>query len=157
MRGGKHRCIRSNCMAFDATPSPPAYILPRSLDDALSYRVVLAGEMTQAQDVKVRAMHHIRNAVVNKALRFYKIYNDIFRSVTVDESRFSLSTYDSFFIAAPTEDSRTADREGERITGSRDNYCAETESEELEVVERAVGFVAADVTVDKIGPRLLRK
>jgi hypothetical protein len=28
MRGGRHRCIRSHCVGFDATPGPPVSLLP---------------------------------------------------------------------------------------------------------------------------------
>ncbi|KAG6946839.1 hypothetical protein JG688_00015818, partial [Phytophthora aleatoria] len=72
MRGGKHRCISSHCMAFDATPCPPACLLPRSLNSDSTYRVVLAGEMTELQKAKICKMHRIRHDVVKQALTFYK-------------------------------------------------------------------------------------
>ncbi|KAG6944003.1 hypothetical protein JG687_00018113 [Phytophthora cactorum] len=70
MRGGKHRCISSHCMAFDATPSPPACLLPRSVDGVSSYRVVLAGTMAERQDAQVRKMHLICYPVVKRLLKF---------------------------------------------------------------------------------------
>ncbi|KAG6944833.1 hypothetical protein JG688_00016889 [Phytophthora aleatoria] len=61
MRGGRHRCIRSHCIAFDSSPGPPILLLPRSIDDVASFRVVLVGEFTPSQSSKVRKMHRIRN------------------------------------------------------------------------------------------------
>ncbi|GMF12525.1 unnamed protein product [Phytophthora lilii] len=43
MRGGRHKCIRSHCIAFDCKPAPFASLLPRSLEEVAAYRVVLVG------------------------------------------------------------------------------------------------------------------
>lgn len=32
MRGGRYRAIPSHCIVFDATPGPPATMLPRRID-----------------------------------------------------------------------------------------------------------------------------
>lgn len=68
MRGGLHKAIRPHCMIFDAAPGPPATLLPRKLDDACTYRVILAGSMTAAQIEKVRKLHLVRHQVVKDQL-----------------------------------------------------------------------------------------
>jgi hypothetical protein len=72
MRGGRHRSIRSHCIAFDCTPGPPILFLPRSIEDVASYRVVMVGEFTSEQTSKVRKMHRIRNIKVRELLEFYQ-------------------------------------------------------------------------------------
>ncbi|KAF1778538.1 hypothetical protein GQ600_18500 [Phytophthora cactorum] len=72
MRRGRHRCIRSHCLAFDCTPGPPLLLLPRSLEDVTSYRVVMVGDFTEGQVRKVRKMHRIRNDIVRGVFSFYK-------------------------------------------------------------------------------------
>ncbi|KAG6960177.1 hypothetical protein JG687_00008372 [Phytophthora cactorum] len=61
MRGGRHRCIISYCIAFDSSPGPPILLLPRSIEYVASFRVVLVGEFTPSPSSKVRKMHRIRN------------------------------------------------------------------------------------------------
>ncbi|KAG6960300.1 hypothetical protein JG687_00008296 [Phytophthora cactorum] len=61
MWGGRHRCIRSHCMAFDSTPGPPMSILPRSLDGVTSYRAVMVGDFTEGLMSKVSKIHQIRS------------------------------------------------------------------------------------------------
>ncbi|KAG3195254.1 hypothetical protein PC128_g8648 [Phytophthora cactorum] len=63
MWGGRHRCIRSHCMAFDSTPGPPMSILPRSLDGVTSYRAVMVGDFTEGLMSKVSKIHQIRSKV----------------------------------------------------------------------------------------------
>lgn len=154
MRGGKHRCIRSHCMAFDATPCPPACLLPRSLNAERAYRVVLAGEMTELQVDKIRKMHLIRQQVVKDALEFYKKENQLFHGVEVDENAF-VDNADAWsdrnnelFIVAEERPAGGIDRDGEGIEGSRDDCRATSAEEELEVLERSVGFVAADIPAE---------
>ncbi|GMF25955.1 unnamed protein product [Phytophthora lilii] len=81
MRGGRHRCIRSHCVAFDCTPGPPITLLPRSLGDVESYRVVMVGEFTEAQTKKIKKMHRIRNELVRNVFNFYKTYNHLYDNV----------------------------------------------------------------------------
>ncbi|KAF1779093.1 hypothetical protein GQ600_17510 [Phytophthora cactorum] len=53
IRGGRHRCIRSYCIAFDSSPGPSILLLPRSIEDVTSFQVVLVGEFTPSQSSKV--------------------------------------------------------------------------------------------------------
>jgi hypothetical protein len=89
MRGGVHRSIRSHCLAFDCTPGPAATLLPIPVDDATSYRVVLAGPFTTEQQARVRQMHRVRRPVVEQVLRFYKRHNALYNGVAVDCSGLS--------------------------------------------------------------------
>jgi hypothetical protein len=86
MRGGRHRCIRSHCLAFDCTPGAPISLLPRSIDDVSSYRVVMVGDFTIGQDAKVKRMHRIRNDRVKSVFIFYKAYNHLNESVLPNEA-----------------------------------------------------------------------
>ncbi|KAG6945653.1 hypothetical protein JG687_00017152 [Phytophthora cactorum] len=52
MRGGRHRCIRSHCIAFDCTPAPPILLLPRSIQEVKSYRVVMPNNQLYANVVR---------------------------------------------------------------------------------------------------------
>ncbi|KAF1773097.1 hypothetical protein GQ600_26585 [Phytophthora cactorum] len=70
MRGGRHRCIRSYCIAFDSSPGPPILLLPRSIEYVASFRVVLVGEFTPSPSSKVRKMHRIRNLKVRDMIKF---------------------------------------------------------------------------------------
>lgn len=89
--GWQHRCIRTHSMAFDSNPSPPVCLLPRPLSGSTAYRVVIAGEMTDAQEAKVRKMQRIRHEKVRKALAFYKKYNILYSEIEVDEDYFQQS------------------------------------------------------------------
>ncbi|KAG6969454.1 hypothetical protein JG687_00003206 [Phytophthora cactorum] len=81
MRGGRHRCIRWHCLAFDCTPGPPLLLLPRSLEDVTSYRIVMAGYFTEGQVRKVRKMHRNRNGIVRGVFSFYKTHNNLYDNV----------------------------------------------------------------------------
>jgi hypothetical protein len=59
MRGGRHRCIRYHCIAFDCTPGSPILLLPRSIEDIESYRIVMVGEVTPAQSEEVRKIREM--------------------------------------------------------------------------------------------------
>ncbi|OWZ10973.1 hypothetical protein PHMEG_00016074 [Phytophthora megakarya] len=85
MRGGKHRCIRSHCMTFDATPCHPVCLLPRPLHEDSAYRVVIAGETTDLQDAKTRTMHQIRQDIVKRSLKLYKEKLIFSAKIVVDE------------------------------------------------------------------------
>lgn len=83
MRGGAHRAIRSHCLAFDATPGPPAMLLPTPMRGVTSYRVVMAGPFTSIQQARVRKMHRVRRVMVEDLLRFYRIHNSLYALVAV--------------------------------------------------------------------------
>ncbi|OWZ02958.1 hypothetical protein PHMEG_00025393, partial [Phytophthora megakarya] len=124
MRGGKHRCIRSHCMAFDATPCPPVCMLPRSICNESTYRVVLAGEMTELQNAKIRKMHQIRQETVKKCLTFYKTENHFFSNIVVDTDTFEGNSdrwgqvNKDIFSVADAFDEQSIDAEGEAPTSN---------------------------------------
>ncbi|KAF1780398.1 hypothetical protein GQ600_21305 [Phytophthora cactorum] len=51
---------------FRLHPRTTLLLLPRSLEDVTSYRVVMVGDFTEGQVRKVRKMHRIRNDVVQQ-------------------------------------------------------------------------------------------
>lgn len=87
MRGGAHRAIRCHCLAFDATPGPPAMLLSTPMRGVTSYRVVMAGPFTSIQQARVRKMHRVRRVRVEDLLRFYRIHNSLYAHVAVDCSQ----------------------------------------------------------------------
>ncbi|KAF1782178.1 hypothetical protein GQ600_27192 [Phytophthora cactorum] len=85
MRGGRHRCIRSHCIAFDFLRAT-ILLLPRSIEDVASFRVVLVGEFTPSQSSKLRKMHRIRNLKVRDMFKFYRENNHLYADVVPNES-----------------------------------------------------------------------
>jgi hypothetical protein len=148
MRGGRHRCIRSHCIAFDCTPGPPASLLPRSMDDVSSYRVVLVGELTSAQATRVRKMHNIRNKRVRELMAYYKMNNHLYADITENEAALNYEYTDTAIEQAFVE--RIADRGGalddnmdreqENVRGESDGWRLSSEDSECSVIERRMGL-----------------
>lgn len=90
MRGGAHCSIRSHCLAFDATPGPPATLLLIPVGNISSFRVVLAWPFTPEQHARVRQMHRVRRQVVHDVLRFYQQHNKFYDGIVIDSSEISV-------------------------------------------------------------------
>ncbi|KUF95473.1 cation-transporting ATPase 13A4 [Phytophthora nicotianae] len=144
MRGGAHRSLRSHCMAFDATPGPPATLLPATLDKLSSYRVVVAGSLTSTQIAKIRNLHVVRGAMVHKLLRFYKEHNEFYKSVQIDER--CVSSFSDHAVAESVLDFHTSVPPSVVSRVDRDQARVGTESDlsledEGELIERSIVFV----------------
>lgn len=63
---------------------------------------------------------------------------------------------DRNFIVAADSNADNIDREVEGIAGSRENCHANTEEDEVEVVETVVGFVVADFPVEADREKMLK-
>ncbi|KAF1784370.1 hypothetical protein GQ600_14432 [Phytophthora cactorum] len=61
-------------------------LLPRSIEDVASFRVVLVGEFTPSQSSKLRKMHRIRNLKVRDMFKFYRENNHLYADVVPNES-----------------------------------------------------------------------
>jgi len=144
MRGGIHRAIRSHCLAFDATPGPPATLLPSRLDGVSVYRVVLAGPFTTAQQARMRKLNRVRRSIVDDLLAFYCANNPFYAGIAVDCSRLEEDQV-PIGIVYEERDAEVAvddmDVEGERVGGASDRDATTREDE---VMERRVVFVADD-------------
>ncbi|OWZ17210.1 hypothetical protein PHMEG_0008883 [Phytophthora megakarya] len=148
LRGGVHRPIRSHCMAFDATPGPPATLLPRSLDKLGEYRVVVAGQLTADQLDKIRKLHVIRGSKVEGLLRFYVDQNHLYQNVKVSVGSASTTSEpnidDTLFDFVEDEASNLVQRVDEdqaRVGAASDLDVASTPEDENEVIERSIVFV----------------
>jgi hypothetical protein len=142
MRGGCHRAIRSHCLTFDATPGPPATMLPSRMDGKSAYRVVLAGPFTTAQQARTRKMNRVRRAVVEDLLRFYRTNNPLYADVPVDCSRLEEDEVPDGILYEERDADVEADDmdvEGERVGGASDRDATVREDE---VMERRVVFVS---------------
>jgi hypothetical protein len=148
MRGGRHRCIRSHYVAFDCTPAPPVTLLPRSLSDVSSFRVVMVGDFTDPQLQKVKQMHRIRGKHVRALFEFYKENNSFYSDAIYDVH----SMWD--FIDAGLAEQLILEHiedeggvvegalcsEHENVRGQSDAWREISELDELSVVERRIGL-----------------
>jgi hypothetical protein len=148
MRGGSHRSIRSHCMAFDATPGPPATLLPRSLDKLSAYKVVLAGSITDQQLRTIRNLHTVRGSKVESLLRFYKAKNHFYANVSVacaDTSGYSdrrvADTLFNFNDSAASDVVEHVDEDQSRVGVKNDLKVLDSTKDECEMIERSVVFV----------------
>jgi hypothetical protein len=89
IRGGLRKAIKSHLMLFDAVPLPPHYLLPRTLNTKVDYRIILAGSMTHDQKQLIRKQHETRRAVINDILDFYLENNILYEKVRKDLSYLS--------------------------------------------------------------------
>ncbi|KAG1684317.1 hypothetical protein DVH05_028637 [Phytophthora capsici] len=145
MRGGLHRCIRSHCLAFDCTPGPPITLLPRSIDDVSSYRVVMVGEFTDKQVGKVKKMHRIRNQHVKDVFNFYKTYNPLYSSAASSAKALAAQYSDKdiveHFVEHVQEDgnalSDSMSIELESVRGHTDTWAVSNDDEST-VLERRI-------------------
>ncbi|GMF09515.1 unnamed protein product [Phytophthora lilii] len=165
MRGGRHRCIRSHCVAFDCTPGPPITLLPRSLGDVESYRVVMVGEFTeaQAQTKKIKKIHRIRNELVRNVFNFYKTYNHLYDNVfpnnDVLNSYYSDERIAKQLVDCADEDDAYYDEaicvEQASIQGNSDTWhgCS---SDEANVLERRVGLCDASNLATSCDPNMTK-
>ncbi|ETP52798.1 hypothetical protein F442_02241 [Phytophthora nicotianae P10297] len=144
MRGRSHRSIRSHCLVFDATPGPPATLLPIPVDDITSYRVVFAGPFTTEQQASVRQMHRVRRQVVDDVLKFYRQHNGLYEMVTVDCSEVSLEAIAETLIYEDVNadvEVSALDADHNRVGGVSDNDVCRVKSD---IVERRVVFISDD-------------
>jgi hypothetical protein len=154
MRGGAHRAIRSHCLAFDATPGPPATLLPIPIDSVSSYRVVLAGPFTTEQQARVRKMHRVRCQVVEDILRFYRQHNPFYERVAVDCTELPMvAIAENLIVEDADADVEIAEMEAEhdRVGSVSEN---DVSSVETDVVEHRVVFISDDreVTTQDVPP-----
>jgi hypothetical protein len=149
MRGGRHRCIRSHCVAFDCTPGPPITLLPRSIRDVTSYRVVMVGDFTEGQLMKVRKMHRVRAQVVREVFDFYKNFNALYENVFPNADVLNTEKYpdnavdDIFFEYLEDSDEHYQDgisAESENVRGGSDSWCVSGATDESTVLERRVSL-----------------
>jgi len=148
MRGGQHRCIRSHCLAFDCTPGAPISMLPRSIKDVTSYRVVMVGEFTREQASKVKKMHRVRNQQVRDVFNFYKaftrLYDPIVPSDDVLNTELSDEVIDNQFVDHVEDSSEVLNDEVsielESVRGQSDTWPVDLEDERI-VLERRVGLM----------------
>ncbi|OWZ07530.1 hypothetical protein PHMEG_00020066 [Phytophthora megakarya] len=141
MRGGTHRSIRSHCMAFDATPGPPALLLPRSLDKCGSYKVVLAGSLTELQVSKIRHLHRVRGVKVQGLLQFYKSNNPFYAAIPIEQCD-DIQILPGLFDEAPDSDQvGQVDDDQERVGINSDVIRVDSTEDENEIVERGLVFV----------------
>jgi hypothetical protein len=155
MRGGRHRCIRSHCIAYDCTPAPPVCLLPRSMNDVVSYRVVLVGVFTSPQAAQVRKMHRIRKQQVHDVFAFYKQYNHLYAGVAVNESALNSEYTDDDVEGAFLE--HVADPEGnlddamnreqESVRGESDAWRLTHPQDECSVIERRLGLAIDEAPI----------
>ncbi|KAG1709675.1 hypothetical protein DVH05_028649 [Phytophthora capsici] len=144
MRGGAHRAIRSHCLTFDATPGPPAMLLPTPIRDVSSYRVVMAGPFTTTQQARVRKMHRVRRVMIEDLLRFYRVHNSLYTHVSVNCSQLAEDQVPVDMLNEEPDaeiEAEDADLEGSRVGGVFDDDSTVAEDE---VVERRVVFVSDD-------------
>ncbi|OWZ08741.1 hypothetical protein PHMEG_00018667 [Phytophthora megakarya] len=144
MQGGAHRSIRSHCMAFDATPGPPATLLPATLDKLSPYKVLVAGSITTAQCEKIQNMYAVRGNTLQAFLAFYKRNSLFYADVDISEETVDASSASAFADAVldfndsiPVKHITRIDREQSRM-GSESDSVVEDEGE---VIERSMGFV----------------
>ncbi|ETK78393.1 hypothetical protein L915_15559, partial [Phytophthora nicotianae] len=155
MRGGYHRCIRSHCIAFDCTPGPPVTQLPRSLEDVVSYRVVLVGDFTAAQLEQVRKLHRIRNGAVRDLFAFYKINNHLYAEIAesdpTENSEYTDADLEAAFVEYVPDDEGSIDgemdREQQNIRGESDAWRVMCKTNECSVLERRIGLTNAGTPV----------
>lgn len=155
MRGGMRRCIRSHCIAFDCTPGPPILLLPPSIEDMTSYRVVMVGEFTPAQSEKVQKMHRIRNQKVREVFKFYKDNNHLYTNVTPNESVLNSEYLDGAAehnYVVRVEDStgeldEEMNKEQENDRGENDAFRLVSENDESNVIERRMGLSDSSIPV----------
>lgn len=142
MRGCAHRAICFHWLTFDATPGPPAMLLPTPMRGLSSYRVVMVGPFTTIQQTRVHKMDRVRQIMVEVLLRFYRAHIWMYAHVAVD---FSQLAEDQVPVDMLDEgpnakiDAEAADLEDSRVGGVADNDSTVAEAE---VVERVV--VASD-------------
>ncbi|RLN92727.1 hypothetical protein BBJ28_00020432 [Nothophytophthora sp. Chile5] len=144
MRGGAHRAIRSHCLTFDATPGPPAVLLPTPMCGVSSYRVVMAGPFTTIQQAQIRKMHRVRRLMVDELLRFYRAHNSLYAHVAVDCSQLAEDQVPGDMLSEePNAEIKAedVDLEGSRVGGVSDNDATIAEDD---VMERRVVFVSDD-------------
>lgn len=144
MRGGAHRAIRSHCLVFDATPGPPATLLPIPVDNVSSYRVVLAGPFTTEQQARVRQMHRVRRQVVDDVLCFYRRHNVLYNHVVINCSNIPIDVVAENLILKDTEadlEATDMDAEHDRVGGVSDNSRSNVDTD---VIESRLVFISDD-------------
>ncbi|OWY98326.1 hypothetical protein PHMEG_00030934 [Phytophthora megakarya] len=149
MRGGRHRCIRSHCIAFDCKPGPPVCLLPRMMNNVVSYRVLLVGEFTTQQAAQVRRMHRVRQQEVRDLFAFYMQHNHLYAGVKVDNSALSSEYTDDdiegVFVEHVDDPECSLDnemnREQESVHGESDAWHLNDPHDECRVIERRLGLV----------------
>jgi hypothetical protein len=86
IRGGIRKAIKSHLMLFDAVPLPPHYLLPRTLNTNVDYRIIFTGSLTDDQKVLIRKQHETRRDVIEAILDFYLENNILYEKVQKDVS-----------------------------------------------------------------------
>jgi len=148
MRGSRHRCIRSHCVAFDCTPGPPVSLLPTSISDVSGFRVAMVGDFTEAQLEKVKKLHQIRTSKLRDAYDFYTLNNSLYSHVVRNDSALlGDMDYDllAHLILEHIEDEggvvdSSVREELENIRGHSDAWQVNDEDDELNIVERRIAL-----------------
>jgi hypothetical protein len=156
LRGGRHRCIRSHCIAFDCTPAPPILLLPRSIRDVDSFRVVMVREFTPVQAEKVRKLHRILNCKVRDVFRVYEANNQLYADVVVNDSALQTCSTDisadQLFVDRVDDPDNfvnvAMEREQENIRGQTEGWRVGAERDEQTLLERRIGLCDGDRPVD---------
>ncbi|KAG6954628.1 hypothetical protein JG687_00011702 [Phytophthora cactorum] len=117
MRGGRHRCIRWHCLAFDCTPGPPLLLLPRSLEDVTSYRIVMTHN------------NLYDNVMLTDDVLDAEFFDDFIHDHFVEHIGDNDGDFDS-----------TMDAEQQNIRGQSDAWRAIWVNDEESIIERRVGL-----------------
>jgi hypothetical protein len=155
MRGGRHRCIRSHCVAFDCSPGPPVTLLPRSLVDVSSYRVVMVGDFTEGQTRKVRKMHRVRRQLVDDVFSFYKTSNTLYENVLPNDEVLNTDYTDisidcDLFEHIDDDAGRYEDDmniQQQNIRGQSEAWQVQSEQDEWVVLERRSNLVDGSLPI----------
>ncbi|KAF1788710.1 hypothetical protein GQ600_21049 [Phytophthora cactorum] len=141
VRGGRHRCIQSHCIAFDCTPASPILLLPRSIQEVKSYRVVMVGAFTPIQAEKARKMHRIRNCKVQDVQQPALLKRCAKRLCSTGElHRCTLNQYFVEHVDNPDNVFNVAmEREQENIRGQTEAWRVREEIDEATVLEQRIG------------------
>ncbi|OWZ20360.1 hypothetical protein PHMEG_0005232 [Phytophthora megakarya] len=136
MRGGAHRSMCSHGMAFDATPGPPATLLPATLDKLSSYKIAVKGAAR-----KNATLHVVRGNAVQTLLAFYKQNNHFYTDMAISEEpvlAYSASAFADAVLdlndAVPMEHINIIDRD-QSCVGSESDSVVEDEGE---IIERSM-------------------
>jgi hypothetical protein len=84
LRGGAQRAIRGHVMSVEMDPGAIADELPRAANDS-TFRVVIAGALTDIQKMASTRTHQVRKATLEKLLTFFRKNNIHYSFVKVKQ------------------------------------------------------------------------